>query len=62
MMSDTESDLMAELYDEAKEVACPYKNCGAGPGMECLVHHKDGAPTLRDSPHVVRVREANGDR
>lgn len=47
-----------EPYDGVIEVACPYANCGAGEGMECIVHHNDGRRTVRDSPHVVRVRAA----
>lgn len=49
---------MMNPYDDVIDVACPYKNCGAGAGMECVVHTKDGGRELRDSPHVVRVRKA----
>jgi hypothetical protein len=54
--------MTTETYEMAKDVPCPYENCGAGVGMECVVHHHDGsAPSIRDSPHVVRVREAKDD-
>lgn len=52
-----------EAYPDAVlEIECPYKNCGAGPGMKCLVHKKgDAAPELRDTPHAVRYRHADTD-
>ena len=43
----------------ALEIACPYKNCGAGRGAQCLKHSRKGeAPTIRENPHAVRVRHA----
>lgn len=48
-----------DTYEKAKQVSCPYKNCGAGVGMQCLVHHKGNeAPSIRDNPHASRVRKA----
>lgn len=38
------------------EIACPYKNCGAGKDTQCLIHHNDGTASLRENPHYVRVR------
>jgi len=50
---------MSDTYGDVIEVACPYANCGAGAGMQCIVHCNDGTNKLRDSPHAARARAAD---
>jgi len=50
---------MDAAYDGVIEVACPYANCGAGVGMQCIIHRNDGTNAIRESPHAARARAAD---